>query len=68
MTSLFKGCLALGFISEVWRKMKVVFIAKQGRSQYAVAKSVAQTDYPYIVPFKGRSTEMALHDIVSKAD
>ena len=37
--SMFRACLALAYIPESWRRVKVVFIPKPGKASYCLAKS-----------------------------
>ena len=39
LVNIFKGCIALGYLPSGWRKARVVFIPKPGKSTYAEAKS-----------------------------
>jgi hypothetical protein len=36
---IFRACMASGFITSVWRKVKVTFISKPGKLDYTEAKA-----------------------------
>lgn len=92
LVKIFKASIRLGYIPKTWRKVKVVFIPKSGKTSHTAAKDyrpislssfllktmerlvdlevrtclprglLARSQHAYM---KGRSTETALHEVVS---
>ncbi|KAJ4450579.1 hypothetical protein ANN_28739 [Periplaneta americana] len=96
LCSIYRVCLASGYVSQAWRQTKVIFIPKPGRPSYAVAKAyrpislssfLSKTlerlvdrhirdkvlkEFPLhkyqFAYLPGKSTEAALHQVVSSIE